>query len=171
MWVVVACLSIAYVIVRLVNIDTSISIDEPVFLGISANFYNALAHGDFAQTSQFLYPAVPIMWAGTLGFLFELPNYVHAFGQYIPSDFQGNVAPIRSIGGDPLEVLHAARSAKVLLQGTCFLIAIVMLYRLFGMWVTVLAAAFIIFDPFLIVHDQMLHLMVLPGSLPSPACW
>lgn len=163
MWVVVACLSIAYVIVRLVNIDTSISVDEPVFLGISANFYNALAHGDFARTSQFLYPAVPIMWAGTLGFLVELPTYVHAYGQYIPSDFQGSVAPIRSIGGDPLEVLHAARSAKVLLQGSCFLIALVMLYRLFGMWVTVITSAFIIFDPFLIAHDQMLHVDGLAG--------
>lgn len=153
----VVCLAVVYVVLRLVNIDTSISVDEPVFLGISANFYTALARGDFARTAQFLYPAVPIMWSGTIGFLLGLPGYVRDYGQFIPPDFQGNVTPIRSVGGDPLEVLHLARAIKVLLQGACFAVAVTMMFRLFGTWVGLVASALIIFDPFLISHDQLLH--------------
>src|SRR5690348_4451070 len=113
---------------RLLDLDRVVTVDEPVFLGMSANFFDALAHGQFAKTNQFLYPAVPIMWAGTAGFLAVLPNYPREHPEqiaptldYVLTTVDG---PIRAAGGDPLAVLIAARRVKIALQTIVFLIAI-----------------------------------------------
>jgi hypothetical protein len=148
--------TVVYVWPRTLDIDRVVTVDEPVFLGISANFSNAVAHGDFAKTSQFLYPAVTIMWTGMLGFLAEIPNYVTDYPRQIEA-LKSVHEPIRAVGGEPLAVLVAARVAKIALQAMVFLIALWLMYRLFGLAITVLAAAFIVFDPFLIAHDQLLH--------------
>jgi hypothetical protein len=153
--------TVVYVWPRTLDIDRVVTVDEPVFLGMSANFSNAIAHGQFAKTSQFLYPAVPIMWAGMLGFLAEIPNYVTDHPDQIEPTTDPALksvhGPIRAVGGDPLSVLVAAREAKIALQACVFLLALWLLSRLFGFAVTALTAAFIIFDPFLIAHDQLLH--------------
>jgi hypothetical protein len=153
--------TVVYVWPRTLAIDRVVTVDEPVFLGMSANFSNAIAHGELAKTSQFLYPAVPIMWAGTLGFLAEIPNYVTDHPDQIEPTtdpvLKSVHGPIRAVGGDPLSVLVAAREAKIALQACVFLVALWLLSRLFGLAVTALTAAFIIFDPFLIAHDQLLH--------------
>jgi hypothetical protein len=148
--------TVFYVWPRTLGIDRVVTVDEPVFLGISANFYNAVAHGDFAKTSQFLYPAVTIMWAGMLGFMAESPNYVTDYPRQIEA-LKSVHEPIRAVGGEPLAVLVAARFTKIALQAMVFLIALWLMYRLFGLATTALAAAFIVFDPFLIAHDQLLH--------------
>jgi hypothetical protein len=153
--------TVVYVWPRTLDIDRVVTVDEPVFLGMSANFSNAIVHGQFAKTSQFLYPAVPIMWAGMLGFLAEIPNYVTDHPDQIEPTTDPALksvhGPIRAVGGDPLSVLVAAREAKIALQACVFLLALWLLSRLFGFAVTALTAAFIIFDPFLIAHDQLLH--------------
>ncbi|HEV2108622.1 MAG TPA: hypothetical protein VGR16_10205 [Thermomicrobiales bacterium] len=154
--------ALVYIWPRTLGIDRVVTVDEPVFLGISANFYNAVAHGDFAKTSQFLYPAVPIMWAGMVGYLAEIPNYVTDYPDQIEA-LKSVHGPIRAAGGEPLSVLVAGRMAKIVLQAGIFLIAIWLTYRLFGLAITTLAAAFIVFDPFLIAHDQLLHVDGLTG--------
>ncbi|HEU5432168.1 MAG TPA: hypothetical protein VFU81_10920 [Thermomicrobiales bacterium] len=150
-----------YVWPRTLDFDRIVTVDEPVFLGMSANFFDALVHGQFARTDQFLYPGVPIMWAGAAGFLAALPNYPRAHPDqieptldYVLTTVDG---PIRQAGGDPLAVLIAARQAKIALQTAVFLIALWLLRRLFGVAVAALAAVFISFDPFLVSHDQLLH--------------
>lgn len=159
--VAVIAATLLYVWPRTLDLDRTVTVDEPVFLGMSANFYDALAHGRFADTNQFLYPGVPIMWAGTAGFLAALPNYprdhpaqIEPTLDYVLTTVDG---PIRQAGGDPMGVLIAARSAKIALQMVIFLIAIWLACRLFGLAIAALAAAFISFDPFLIAHDQLLH--------------
>lgn len=155
---VLAMCAVAAVYIWLRTSDSSriVTIDEPVFLAISGNFANAVAHGDFAETDQFLYPAVTIMWAGTFGYLVELPTYVTGHPNQV-KDLYSVHGPIRAAGGEPLDVLVAARAAKVVLQAGCFLIAVWLMYRLFGLAIAALAATFIVFDPFLISHDRLLH--------------
>ncbi len=154
--------TMVYVWPRTLGIDRVVTVDEPVFLGISANFSNAIAHGDLAKTSQFLYPAVTIMWAGMLGFMAEIPHYVTDHPHQIQA-LKSVHEPIRAIGGEPLSVLVSARVAKIVLQAMVFLIAVWLMYRLFGLVITALAAAFIMFDPFLIAHDQLLHVDGMTG--------
>jgi hypothetical protein len=153
--------TVAYAWPRTLDINRVVTVDEPVFLGMSANFYNAVAHGDFAKTAQFLYPAVPIMWTGMLGYMIEIPNYVTDHPDQIEPRLDHVLKmvhePIRTVGGDPLAVLVAARISKIILQTGCFLVAVWFMHRLFGLAVTALATAFIAFDPFLVAHDQLLH--------------
>ncbi|HEU0114099.1 MAG TPA: hypothetical protein VFQ80_05460, partial [Thermomicrobiales bacterium] len=143
--------ALVYAWPRTLDLDRIVTVDEPVFLGMSANFFDALAHGQFAQTDQFLYPAVPIMWAGAAGFLAELPNYPRDHPAQIapPLDYVLTTVdrPIRAVGGDPLAVLIAARTAKIALQALIFVIALWLLYRLFGFAVAAVSAAFISSDP------------------------
>ena len=153
--------TVVYVWPRTLDIDRVVTVDEPVFLGMSANFSNAIVHGEFTKTSQFLYPGVTIMWTGMLGFMAEIPNYVTDHPDQIEPTtdpvLKSVHGPIRAVGGDPLSVLVAAREAKITLQACVFFVALWLLYRLFGLAVTALTAAFIIFDPFLVAHDQLLH--------------
>jgi hypothetical protein len=159
--------AVLYVWPRTLDLDRVVTVDEPVFLGMSANFSNALAHRQFARTNQFLYPAVPIMWAGAAGFFAELPNYPREHPAQIEPPFDYVLTtvdrPIRAVGGDPLAVLIAARLAKIALQAAIFLVAVWLLQRLFGGAVAALTAALICFDPFLIPHDQLLHVDGLTG--------
>jgi hypothetical protein len=101
------------------------------------------------------------MWTGTLGFLAEIPNYVTDHPDQIEPTtdpvLKSVHGPIRAVGGDPLSVLVAARGAKIALQACVFLVALWLLHHLFGLAVTALTAAFISFDPFLVAHDQLLH--------------
>src|SRR5581483_1173530 len=112
--------AVLYAWPRTLDLDRVVTVDEPVFLGMSANFVNALAHGQYAKTDQFLYPAVPVMWAGAAGFLATLPNYVQDHpAQIEPTDdfvLTTVDGPIRDAGGDPLTLLIAARTAKIALQ-------------------------------------------------------
>jgi hypothetical protein len=147
---------LVYAWARTRDLDRVVTVDEPVFLTISANFANAIAHGDFKETSQFLYPAVPIMWAGTIGFLIGAPNYTKDHPEQV-EPLDAVRAPLRSAGYEPLKVLNEAREVKIIVQACVFLIGLWLIYRLFGIAVTALASAFIIFDPFLIAHDQLLH--------------
>ena len=66
--------ALSYTWIRTRDLERVVTVDE-LSLAISANFANAIAHRDFRETSQFLYPAVPIMWAGTVGIRVAAPNY------------------------------------------------------------------------------------------------
>src|SRR4030067_672525 len=57
-------------------LDRFVTVDEPKWLLRSANFYNALAHGNFKDTFQREHPGVTISWSGSAGFLSRFPGYI-----------------------------------------------------------------------------------------------
>ena len=61
---------------RALCLDSGVTIDEPAWLMRSANFYQALAVRDFANTFQKEHPGVLVTWAGTAGFLWRFPEYI-----------------------------------------------------------------------------------------------
>lgn len=145
-----------YTGIRLLNLDHVVTTDEPLWLGRSANFYRALHSGALADTYQMAHPGVLTMWAGALAFLVRAPDYADVV--------QGNFTDVRHIatllrarGYDPLELMVAAKVAKVLLQGVFYSIALVYLKRLFPFTVMILTGALIAFDPFLSGLDSALH--------------
>jgi hypothetical protein len=154
--------ALSYTWIRTRDLDRVVTVDEPVFLAISANFANAIAHRDFRETSQFLYPAVPIMWAGTIGIRVVAPNYTKDSPDQIDKLYFAH-EPLRAVGYGPLNVLNAARGAKVTLQACVLVVALWLIARLFGLAITALTAAFIVFDPFLVGHDQLLHVDGMTG--------
>ena len=62
---------------RVLALDAFVTPDERKWLARSANFYQAISHGDLANTFQREHPGVTVMWAGMLGFLGEYPNYAN----------------------------------------------------------------------------------------------
>src|SRR5262245_42514254 len=72
-WVDAALLALASVALlalilapRLNELDALVTPDEPLWIGRSANFYEALSSGHLADTYQFVHPGVPVMWLGAL---------------------------------------------------------------------------------------------------------
>ena len=155
--VLVALLLVAlYLLPRLMHLDASVTTDEPFWLGRSANFYRAIFQGDLAATFQFAHPGVPTMWAGMVGYWFAFPEYINDYSTNLEMTFEIHNR-IRASGLSELDVLIAARVSKIVLQAVIFLIAIILCHRRFGVLVAVLTGIIIALDPFLIAHDQVLH--------------
>lgn len=151
-----AVIVLLYVGTRLLGLDRSVTTDEPFWLGRSANFYRALRTGEFAHTYQMAHPGILTMWAGAAAFSGRVPDYA----DFAPKNLAGvRQIPLvlRAQGVDPLEVLVAAKAAKVLMQGVFFAIALAYVRRLFDPYVMLCAGALIAFDPFLSGLDSALH--------------
>lgn len=63
---IISLLALAYLLIRLLEIDRFVTSDEPLWLGRSANFLTALLNSDPAGTFQFAHPGVMTMWSGAL---------------------------------------------------------------------------------------------------------
>jgi len=151
-----ALLTLLYLAPRLWDLDSMVAVDEPFWLGRSANFYRALWQGDFAATFQFAHPGVPTMWAGMVGYWFVAPGYVDAFDTNLDGVYSIRER-LRAMDLRELDVLVAARTAKIGLQAVLFALSLVWLRRLFDGAVATVSAAIVALDPFLIAHDRVLH--------------
>lgn len=60
--------------VRLVGSESTMTTDETLWQGRSANFYLAVAKGQYEHTYQMAHPGVPVMLAGGLGVLVTAPS-------------------------------------------------------------------------------------------------
>lgn len=155
-WAVSLILTAVYFVVRLLDVGLFVTTDEPFWLGRSANFYRALASGEFEHTYQMAHPGILTMWAGAIGYWIRFPgfpdlaagnlDYVYGIGDLL-----------REMGADPMSLLVDLRISKIVLQSLVFLGSMVLLSRLLGLWVAGIAGALMAFDPFLSGHDSLLH--------------
>lgn len=145
-----------YLLPRLTNLDSLTTTDEPYWLGRSANFYTALWQGRLEDTFQFAHPGVMTMWMGMIGYWFAAPDFPRHFTMNIDEVYEIHLY-LRGIGLSELDVLIAARFAKILLQAALFGVAILYLGRRFGTTVAAVAGVMIALDPFLIAHDRLLQ--------------
>lgn len=151
--VILAC----YLTPRLTDLNREVTADEPLWLGRSANFYEALAHGDFSNTYQAAHPGVTTMWAGTAGFITVFRDYPAVYPRQFSPDRNSDLL-LRKLHHDPLAVLIACRIAKILLQTACFTVAFLFARRVFGDGIALVTAVLMAGDPFLIAHDRLLHI-------------
>lgn len=148
---------VSYLGIRLLDLDRMVTIDETLWIGRSANFLNAIVHGDWDLTYQMAHPGVMTMWAGALGFAVVLPEFPRLHpGQVSPSALVHG--PLRDVGADPLQILVALRIAKLIMQTLVFMVGVWFLKRLFGGRVAFVAGLMIALEPFLIGHDRLLHI-------------
>jgi hypothetical protein len=145
-------------------LDRFVTVDEPSWLTFSANFYHALARGDFARTYQIVHPGVTTTWAGTAAYLLRYPAYAaDAPGQV--DWIETEVGPfLRAHGSDPIEVLAAGRSIVVLAITVTLTVAAVAAARLLGFWAALLGFLLIAGDPFHIALSRVLHVDALVSS-------
>src|SRR5262245_55603532 len=114
--VLLVALFLAAWLPRTVGLARFVTIDERKWLARSANFYQAITHGDWANTFQREHPGVTVMWAGTLAFLQHYPSYAReAPGQFTweQENFEAWLKQHTTFA--PLELLAAGRWWVVLL--------------------------------------------------------
>ncbi len=139
-------------------LDAFVTHDERKWLARSANFYQAITHGDLADTFQREHPGVTVMWAGTLGFLQLFPAYpAQAPGQFTwerehLEDWLHQHSQVT-----PLQLLAAGRWWVVLLIALAITLGYFPLRRLFGAPIATLATLFIAWDPFIVALSRQLH--------------
>ena len=145
-----------YLAVRLASLDSMIQTDEVDWLGGAANVYTGVAHGDLSATYQLPHPGATTLWAGVLAYITEIPEYPSLRDTPVPYHRVDLV--LRELGYDPMSLLITARIYKLLFQAALFALALVLLRRIAGLGVTALAGLLIVFDPFTLGYDRLLHI-------------
>jgi Dolichyl-phosphate-mannose-protein mannosyltransferase len=150
-------LALALLLPRLLELSRYVTVDEPLWLIRSANFYQALAAGDWKDTFQREHPGVTMMWAGTIGFLLRFPDYARL------ADFQVvNPEALDEFLGQhqhtSLGLLVAGRLVAVLGVTLAVLLALPALARLVGWLPATLAIFLVALDPNFIALSRLLHL-------------
>lgn len=150
---------LAYAGIRLLGLNRLVTTDEPFWLGASANFYRALRTGELAHTYSLEHPGVPTMWAGVIAFWFKFPEYASLVNHNLDGldGLYTIESVLRGVGQDPLQMMVAAKVAKVLMQAAFFAIALICLKKVGGVSIAFTAGALIAFAPFLTGLDSALH--------------
>jgi len=132
--------------------------DENAWLTRSANFYRALAQGNWQGTFQRHHPGVTVTWAGLFGFLTTYPDYITDADR----DF-GWIAEelppfLREHGHEPADLLAAGRSFVVLFVTLALTLTFVLAWRVWGLGAALTGILLVAFDPFQIAHSRLMHL-------------
>ena len=128
----VLCLFIVMSMSRLLSLDAHWSSDETGWLRQSTEFISAVEAGDFSETLVAHHPGVMTMWIAGFRTLFtELRVDVH------------NLTLARWFIG------------VVVLIGIG--IAAMLLYRLFGFWISVISTTFLVFSPLFLAQSRRVH--------------
>jgi hypothetical protein len=150
-------LILALALPRLTGLGRYVTIDEPLWLMRSANFYQALWTRDWKNTYQAEHPGITITWAGTVGFLWRFPGYVKLADEQFKkaNKFQEFLS---SKSRAALDLLVAGRTFTALAVILTLLLAFPLLIRLAGWGPALLAFLLIALDPFFIALSKLLHL-------------
>ncbi len=151
---------------RVLALDVFVTVDERKWLARSANFYQAITHGDLAATFQREHPGVTVMWAGTLGFLTEYPQYAAEAPGQMGWDLEHLEAWLEATGGpDALEMLAAGRWWVALGVALAVAAGYFPLRRLLGEGPAFLGTLFVAWSPFYVAMSRQLHPDGLSASL------
>ena len=166
-WLPVALAIIMALIIWLprgLQLDHFVTADEHAWPARSANFYRAIARGEYADTFQRHHPGVTVTWAGTLGFLTTYP----AYAEDAPRQFGWLTEEIEPFlaeqGFSAIEMLAAGRTFVVLMITLSLLASFLFARQLIGLPAALLGFGLIAFSPF---HIGLSRLMHLDGLLSS----
>ncbi len=155
---VVLIIGVIFWLPRGFGLERYATADENAWLTRSANFYRALARGDWGDTFQRHHPGVTLTWAGTLGFLTTYP----AYRTDADRDFgwlAEELPPfLREHGQDPAELLAAGRGFAVLFIVLALTLSFLFAWRAWGLWPALAGSLLLAFDPFQIAHSRLMHL-------------
>ncbi|MDP8922328.1 MAG: glycosyltransferase family 39 protein [Chloroflexota bacterium] len=133
---------------RLLNRDLFPTSDEDSWMRRAGGFTYGLATGQLGRTYQNGHPGVTTMWIATL-----------AQGPEDALRFADRVHGLRFVGQVPgyLEGLAQARIGFALLGAAGASVCALLLWRLFGPLVGVLAGVLLALEPFLVANSQLVH--------------
>ena len=141
---------------RLSSLDSFVTIDEPFWLSVGANYYYALGQRELENTVYEYHPAVTTMTFITAAFLSYFPEY-RGLGQgYFDVDKEKFDPFIIQHGRDPMQLLYLSRLFQVVMIVFFALIIFYLLSRLIGEEKAFLITALTSSAPFFLGHSRVL---------------
>ncbi|MCA1900068.1 MAG: hypothetical protein LDL50_05095 [Chloroflexi bacterium] len=141
---------------RLAALDAFVTLDEPFWLSVGANYYYALGQRELENTVYEYHPAVTTMSFIAAAFLADFPEY-RGLGQgYFDVDKEKFDPFLIEHGHDPLRLLYLSRLFQV---WTIALLALSIFHFFSLFWGTekaFLAAGFISSAPYFLGHSRLL---------------
>ena len=133
---------------RLLNRDLFPTSDEDSWMSRTGGFTFGLTNRQYGRTYQNGHPGVTTMWIALL-----------AQGQDGALRFADRVHGLRFVGLVPgyMEGLATARGGFAVLGALGVAICAVLLWRLFGAWVGMVAGVMMALEPFLVANSQLVH--------------
>ena len=133
---------------RLLNRDLFATSDEDSWMSRAGGFTFGLTNRQYGRTYQNGHPGVTTMWIAML-----------AQGQDGALRFADRVHGLRFVGLVPgyMEGLATARGGFAVLGALGVAICAVLLWRLFGAWVGMVAGVMMALEPFLVANSQLVH--------------
>ncbi len=164
--IILLALFVAAWLPRVAALDAFVTIDERKWLARSANFYQAVSQGDLANTFQREHPGVTVMWAGTLGFLSQYPEYAAEAPGQVTWD-QEVLEPwlLENTSHTPLELLAAGRWWMTLAIALSITAMFLPLRLLLGQRIALFGTLYLAWTPFFVALSRQLHLDGLVAAL------
>ncbi|MFN8412893.1 MAG: glycosyltransferase family 39 protein [Anaerolineales bacterium] len=141
---------------RLASLRSFVTIDEPFWLSVGANYYYALGQREFQNTVYEYHPAVTTMSFVTAAFLVDFPDY-RGYGQgYFDVDKEKFDPFLIEHGHDPMYLLYLSRLFQVGVITLFVLIIFYFLSVLIGEEKAFLVTALTASAPYFLGHSRVL---------------
>lgn len=150
---------------RLRDLDALVTADESLWVGRSANFYQAIRSGQLEDTYQFVHPGVTVMWMGAIGFALHIPNLHEITGGQFSERGRGLQDALIDAGYTMADVLVYLRQVLIVASSLVLVAAFLCLSKLVRLWPAVAAIGFVSLDPLHIGLTRLLHLDGLSANL------
>jgi hypothetical protein len=154
---ILAFLLLAVVIApRLPKLDSFVTLDEPFWLSVGANYYYAIGQREFENTVYEYHPAVTTMTIITAAFLVYFPEY-RGYGQgYFDVDKEKFDPFLIEHGIDPMHLLYLSRLFQIAIIVLFALIIFYLLSHLIGEEKAFLVTALTSSAPYFLGHSRVL---------------
>jgi hypothetical protein len=152
-----------FVVPRAVDLDRFLTVDEGLWMYHSSQFYYALGQREFENTYQRFHPGVTMMWAGTLSFLVEFPEF-RGLGQgYLDSGLKlGDF--LEENGKNPLDLLVVGRAFMLAQNAFLFILAYWLVRQMFPIGVAASVFSMIALEPF---YVSLTNIFQMDGLMAS----
>ena len=142
-------------LIHLWDLNVFITTDEPKWASRSIIFYQALASGQFEQTLQVGHPGVTTMWLGVPGMeIVPLRSWLTFGGK---PGLDGLFGASSQAPFTQADLIFAGRRGVAIITALMIGVAFLLLARLLGRPIALLASTFILLDPFFLAHSRVLH--------------
>lgn len=141
---------------RLLELKSFVTVDEPFWLSVGANYYYALARREFQNTVYEYHPAVTTMSVITAAFLTDFPDFRKLGQGYFDVDKEKFDPFIVEHGHDPLYLLYLSRVFQVLVITTLILFIFYFLSALLGEKKAFFVTALFSIAPYFLGHSRVL---------------
>jgi hypothetical protein len=141
---------------RLLELKSFVTVDEPFWLSVGANYYYALARREFQNTVYEYHPAVTTMSVITAAFLTDFPDFRKLGQGYFDVDKEKFDPFIVEHGHDPLYLLYLSRVFQALVITTLILFIFYFLSALLGEKKAFFVTALFSLAPYFLGHSRAL---------------